>query len=367
MIRVLQVVTHMNRGGLETMIMNYYRHIDRTKVQFDFLTHREYDGDYGEEIKQLGGKIYHLPILNPFSANYKKALRDFFQTHPEYQTIHVHQDCLSGVILREAARQNIPIRIAHSHSSRQDRDWKYPIKLFYRHLIPRYATNLLACGEKAGRWMFCGAEFQVLNNAIDARKYRFNNNTRQRMRKELGIDPDCLVAGHVGRFNTVKNHTKIVDIFKTLAEERTAVLLLVGDGELRQNIEQKVNELGLREQVIFTGVRGDVAALMQAMDVFVFPSLYEGLPVTLVEAQTAGLPCLISDRVPIECKLTPEVRQLPLEASSEIWAEQVIEAVKEPRRDTFDEIQAAGYDIESNAEWLQRFYLDAYNKSEEKR
>ncbi len=361
MYRVLQVVTHMNRGGLESMLMNYYRHIDREKLQFDFLTHREYDGDYGEEIKELGGIIYHLPTLNPFSRSYKQALHDFFQTHPEYQIIHVHQDCLSGVVLREAAHHKIPVRIAHSHSSRQDRDWKYPIKLFYRHLIPRYATDLLACSEEAGRWMFCAAEFQILNNAIDAKKYRFSRNTRQFMREKLGIDSDCLVVGHVGRFDAVKNHAKIVDIFKILLDGRKAVLLLVGDGELKLLIKQKVNKLGLEERVIFTGVRSDVSELMQAMDVFVFPSLYEGLPVTLVEAQAAGLPCLISDHVPTECKLTSAVWRLPLEASSETWAKQAIEAVKEPRRDTFEEIQAAGYDIDSNTERLQRFYLNGLN------
>lgn len=160
MLRVLQVVTHMNRGGLETMLMNYYRHMDRDKVQFDFLTHRPYDGDFGEEIHALGGKIYHLPLLNPFSKAYLSELDRFFKEHPEYSVIHVHQDCLGGVILRAAAKNGVPVRIAHSHTSHQTKDLKYPIKLVYRRIIPRYATDLFACAKAAGNWMFCGAPFQ---------------------------------------------------------------------------------------------------------------------------------------------------------------------------------------------------------------
>ena len=150
MIRILQVVTHMNRGGLETMLMNYYRNMDRSRVQFDFLTHRPYEGDYGEEIRQMGGKLYHLPTLNPFSVSYHKALGWFFDEHPEYQVIHVHQDCLSGVILHVAKQHGVRVRIAHSHGANQIRDLRYPVKLVYRHFISRYATHLMACGEGAG-------------------------------------------------------------------------------------------------------------------------------------------------------------------------------------------------------------------------
>ena len=146
MIRILHIVTHMNRGGLETMLMNYYRHIDRTKMQFDFLTHREYDGDYGAEIKELGGRIFHLPVLNPFSLIYRKQLGDFFDSHPEYKIIHVHQDCLSAVSLHVAKDHGVPVRIAHSHGANQVKDVKYPIKLVYRHFIAKYATKLMSCG-----------------------------------------------------------------------------------------------------------------------------------------------------------------------------------------------------------------------------
>lgn len=356
MIRVLQVVTHMNRGGLETMLMNYYRHIDRSQVQFDFLTHREYDGDYGEEIKSLGGTIYHLPVLNPFSISYKKKLGVFFDAHPEYQIIHVHQDCLSSVILKVARQHGVKVRIAHSHNANQDKDIRYPIKMIYRMFIPKYATFLMACGEDAGNWMFRGAPFQVLNNAIDAKEYTYNSKKRAVMRKKWGVESDELLVGHVGRFSLQKNHSFLLDIFNEVQKKQPAKLILVGDGELSSEIQKKIASLNLKNKVIMTGTRTDVPDIMQAMDVFVFPSNYEGLPVTMIEAQASGLPCLISDKVPIECKKTDLVQQLSLSAGAEIWANAVVNAVNIERRDTYEEIKNSGFDIVENARQLQNQY-----------
>lgn len=360
-IQVLQVVTHMNRGGLETMLMNYYRSIDREQVQFDFLTHRPYDGDYGEEIKQLGGKIYHLPILNPFSGSYKRELRRFFETHPEYRIVHVHQDCLSGVILKIAKECGIEARIAHSHNANQDRNLKYFIKRYYMRMIPTYATKLFACSAEAGNWMFQEADFQILNNAIHAKNYIYSPNIREKSREEFEIDQKDLVIGHVGRFSPQKNHPFLIDVFAQIQQmEPLAKLLLVGNDcdENATKVKEKVENLGLKDSVIFTGLRNDVANLMQAMDVFVFPSIYEGLPVTMVEAQASGLPCLISDKVPIECKLTDLVQQIPLSAGADAWAEAAITAAKKTvRRDTSAQIKKAGFDIEENANWLQEYYL----------
>lgn len=354
--RVLQIVTHMNRGGLETMLMNYYRQIDRERIQFDFLVHRQERGAYDDEIEAMGGKIYRLPVLNPFSPAYKKSLKRFFREHPEYKVIHVHQDCMSSVILKEAKKCNVPIRIAHSHSSSQDKNLKYLVKLHYRKQISKYATHLFACGKEAGEWMFCGANFEILNNAIDASKYIYNENIRKQMRSELGISKEELVVGHVGRFCYPKNHSFLIDIFEKLSQKIPCKLLLVGSGELRQEIEEKVKAKHLENLVIFTGIRSDVAELMQAMDVFVFPSNYEGLPVTMIEAQAAGLPCLISDKVPIECKKTDLVQQVPLEYSAEEWAEKVLESASIIHRNTYEEIKMAGFDIQENAARLQEFY-----------
>lgn len=360
-IRVLQVVTHMNRGGLETMLMNYYRHIDRRKVQFDFLVHRQERGAYDDEIEALGGRIYRFPRLVPWSRSYKKSLSQFFTAHPEYRTVHVHQDCLSSVILKEAEKCGVPVRIAHSHNSSQDKDLKYPIKLIYKRSIPRYSTDLFACGKQAGEWMFGGAPFRVLNNAIDTGLYRYDAAKSKKVRGELEIPEDALVTGHVGRFSSQKNHSFLIDIFAEVCKaEPEAYLLLVGDGELRKKTEEKVRALGLAEHVVFTGVRGDVPDLLGAMDVFVFPSLYEGLPVTLVEAQAAGLKCVISDCIPSDCNLTGLVSRCPLEEPAESWAEKIRAIKRVEHTDTCREIAAAGFDIGENARWLEEFYLQRW-------
>ena len=354
-IRILHIVTYMGRGGLETMLMNYYRAIDRTKVQFDFLTHRDFRADYDDEIEALGGKIYRLPNLNPFGRSYLGALDRFFREHPEYRIVHSHLDCMSAIPLKAAKKHGVPVRIAHSHSSRQDRDLKYPLKLLFKRRISGQATQLFACGKEAGKWMFGTDDFRVLNNAIDAERYRFDPVVRQEVRRELGIPADAPVVGHVGRFMAPKNHCFLLRIFAELPDH--ARLLLVGDGELRAENEQLAEELGIRDRVIFAGLRSDVDRMLQAMDVFVFPSLYEGLPLSVIEAQAAGLPCLISDKVPIECKKTDLVSQIPLDASPAEWAETVLSAAEAPRGDTLAQIREAGFDIRANAEWLQNYYL----------
>lgn len=360
-IRILHVVTYMGRGGLETMIMNYYRHIDRTKVQFDFLVHRDFHADYDDEIELLGGRIYRISRLIPWSGRYHNALNGFFLSHPEYKIVHVHQDCLSSVILKAAKKHGVPVRIAHCHSSSQDKNLKYLLKLFYMRQIPRYATKLFACSEQAGDWMFRGAPYHIVNNAVDAKKHMFSPQKRDQMRSQLGIQPDTLVIGHVGRFNPVKNHAFLLDIFAQLKKTyNDAVLLLVGDGDLRSEMKQKATGLGIKDSVIFTGVRSDVHELMQAMDVFAFPSLYEGLPMTLVEAQAAGLPCFISDGVPEECAKTDLVKRIPLSAGAGGWAEVILKSKDISRQNTREQIVQAGYDIEANAQWLQNFYLEQW-------
>lgn len=364
MIRVLQVVTYMGRGGLESMIMNYYRHIDREKIQFDFLVHRQERAAFDDEIESLGGRIYRLPRLVPWSKSYLSALNHFFDEHPEYKVVHVHQDCLSSVILKVAAQHNVPVRIAHSHNANQDRNLKYPIKLWYRRDIPQYATNLFACGKGAGDWMFSGAPYQIINNAIDVAVYTYDLEKRTEGRQKLGLR-DELTIGHAGRFNPQKNHPFLLDIFAALLKkEPNAVLLLVGGGEDMPKMQTKAHALGIAEHVRFHGIRSDVSDLMQAMDVFVFPSLYEGLPVTMVEAQVAGLPCLISDKVPPECILTDGlVDILPLSADSETWAEKILEKRKVPRTDHRSEIAAHGFDITTEAIKLQEFYINAYEQN----
>lgn len=359
-IRVLHIVTHMNRGGLETMIMNYYRHVDRNQIQFDFLVHRENEADYDKEILSMGGRIYHLPPLNPLNPIYLHSLDNFFSEHKEYRIVHCHLDCMAGVPLKYAKQHGVPVTIAHSHNSNQTKDAKYILKLLYKRNIVKYANRLFACGQDAGKWMYRTDNFIVLNNAIDAADYSYNETIAKRVRDDLGIPADTLVVGHVGRFSPQKNHRFIIHIFAELLKKRAgAVLLLVGEGVLRAEMEKLAEELEIRDNVIFTGLRSDVSKLLQAMDVFLFPSLYEGLPVSVIEAQAAGLPCLISNKVPNECQKTDLVWQIPLEDNWDTWRDAVLTAAKIPRKNTLNEIKAAGFDIQENALWLQDFYLSA--------
>ena len=358
MIRVLHVVTYMGRGGLETMLMNYYRHIDRSKVQFDFLVHREFEADYDEEIKSLGGRIYHVSRLVPWSRRYKAELRRFFRTHPEYKIVHVHQDCLSSVALQCAKECGIPVRIAHSHNSNQDKNIKYLFKRYYMRKIPETATELFACGKAAGDWMFGGKKYRLLPNAIAAEKYIYEEGKAKKIKKDLGLEKN-LVIGHIGRFNPQKNHKFLIDIFEKCFEKNQKVrLMLIGDGEGRKEIENKVKERGLQDNVLFMGVRRDVPELLQAMDVFVFPSLYEGLPVTMIEEQAAGVPAVISDRVSEECIITKDLVKVEgLEETPEQWAGEILKQVKISKRDRSEEIKRAKYDVETTAKWLEEYYL----------
>lgn len=357
-VRILHIVSYMQRGGLETLIMNVYRHIDREKMQFDFIVHRDFRADYDDEIEALGGKIYRLPRLNPFSPGYKKALLDFFRSHPEYKIVHCHLDCMSALPLDAAKQCGVPVRIAHGHSSNQDRDWKYPLKRLYMRKIPATATHFFACSESAGQWMFPGQTVTVINNGIDTDKFSFAPGIRRAVKQELGIGNE-LVLGHAGRFVPVKNHDFLIDIFAEVHNRvPSAKLLLMGTGPMEQQIRDKVDKLGLSDCVQFLGVRSDVNRILQAIDVFVLPSLYEGLALTSVEAQTSGVQCVFSDTVSKECEMTDVVSFVPLQASAAAWAEKILDVFGAERTTKRGEIAAAGFDIQTTADWLQRFYTE---------
>lgn len=355
-IRVLQIVTTMNRGGLETMLMNYYRHINRDKVQFDFLVHRQEEGDYEKEIISLGGKIYRAPALNPFSYAYYKALDSFFSEH-KYDIVHCHLDCMSAVPLSIAKKHDVKNRFAHAHSKSQDKDLKYPLKLLFKRFIPICSNELFACGIDAGEWMFNGNKFSVINNAIDARVYSFENSIRALKRMELGL-LDQFTVCHIGRFNYPKNHNFIIDVFNQLLKiEPEAQLLLVGIGDGLSAIKNKVSDLNICKSVQFLGLRSDIPELLMAADAYLFPSLYEGVSLATIEAQASGLPCFFSDRIPEECKVTDDVVFISLEKSPSYWAEQIYNSRQHKRSDNYDDIKSAGYDISDKAKWLEDFYL----------
>lgn len=356
-IRVLQIVTTMNRGGLETMLMNYYRHIDRDKVQFDFLVHRPDEGHYEKEILSLGGNVYRLPPLNPFSPTYYKALNKFFSEH-NYDIVHSHLDCMSAVPLSVAKKHGVKNRFAHAHNKSQDKDLKYPVKLLLKKLIPFFANELFACGDEAGEWMFNGKAFSVINNAIEARNFSFNESIRQIKRNELNLDSAFTIC-HIGRFNPQKNHSFIIDVFnELLILEPNAQLLLIGNGEGEEAIKNKVNKLNITNSVKFLGVRSDIPELLMASDVYLFPSIYEGVSLATIEAQASGLPCFFSDSIPQECKVTDNVNFISLEKSPSYWAEQIFNSRHCNRTNNYEHIKNAGYDICDKAQWLENFYLN---------
>lgn len=362
-IRILNLFTIMNRGGAETMVMNYYRNIDRTKVQFDFMVHREERGAYDDEIEELGGKIYRMPAIRPWSANsYRKEIRRFYEEHKEYRVIHSHMSELGYYDFSEAERAGVPVRICHAHNRPYGIDLKSPVRWYYKTRMMPHITHMFMCGEESGEWLFGKKnkeKFIQLNNAIDAEKYTYNCTKRQAMRQNLGISENQIVVGHVGRFDPQKNHKFIIDIFAEVQkQDKNAVLLLVGDDKsaIGKEIHQKVEQLGL-QNVIFTGVRSDVADLMQAMDVFLFPSLFEGFGIVALEAQAAGIPTIVSNRIPSECFVTDLIKSVELLNDSTKWSSVVLEAAKIQRKNTFEEIKNAGFDIKENALRLQDFYI----------
>lgn len=356
-IRVLHVIGVMDRGGAETMIMNIYREINRKEFQFDFVVHTQEEGAYDREIRELGGTIYHCPRFTAINyLAYKRWWEKFFaQLTTKYDVVHGHIGSTAAIYLSYAKKYGAHT-IAHSHNTNGDMSAKEIMYRFFARKVCGKAEHYLACSYSAGTDRFGQRiKFDILNNAIPAQKYTYSSDKRAIARRNL-FAKDELIVGHVGRFAAQKNHGFIVEIFNEVAKRLPAKLLLVGDGELRSEIEEKVKMLDLEENVIFAGVREDVSDLMQAMDVFIFPSLYEGLPLSVVEAQAAGLPCLISDGVPIECKLTDLVKQIPLSSGAELWAESVIEVARTERRDMYPSIYVSGFDIGENTRKLEEYY-----------
>lgn len=371
--RVLQVATIMNRGGLETMLMNYYRHIDRSKVQFDFLVHRSERGAFDDEIEALGGRIFRMPPIHPrYFYQYYRDLDAFFITHPEYTVVHSHLDVLSTFVLYAAKKHGVPVRIAHSHNTGfSDTGLRKAFKLWSRKLLNAQCTHFFACSTDAGVFQFGRklideGKLTVLHNGIDTTAFTFQKAVRERVRREMGLG-NSFVFGNVGRFDPQKNHSFLIDVFKEIAALRPdARLLLIGDGRLRPHIEEKAASLGLTNRVIFTGIRSDVNKLMMAMDLFLFPSLYEGFPVTGIEAQCTGLPVLAANTITPTVALTSNVYFMSLESSSREWAQKAISIIesslKNDRTKGALAVATQGYDITECAQRLQDFYLSFARK-----
>lgn len=366
MIRVLQVVHGMNRRGIETFLMNVYRKIDRSKVQFDFMLNTDQECDYSAEIRALGGRIFFVPPRNQGVLKNRKALAGFFQAHQEYSVIHQHLSSLSYVEpLKIAQKHGVLVRIVHSHSTKEGGSSFHNCLHFWNKFsVKSYATDYFACSDLAAKWLYGkkqyhSGEFKIINNGIETGLFVFNPEMRTQLRRELGVE-DNFVVGHVGCFVYPKNHDFLIDIFKQVHNHNmAAVLLLVGEGELRGQLEGKIATLGLQDSVILTGSRSDIPNLLQAMDVVVMPSYHEGLPVTLIEAQAAGLSCLVSDRITKNVKVTELLETINLDQGAVYWAERVNrKSGKGGRVNTLRQIIESGFDVKEVAEHLQNYYLE---------
>jgi glycosyltransferase involved in cell wall biosynthesis len=343
------------------MIMNLYRNIDRETIQFDFVIHTSEKQAYYEEILALGGRIYHFPAFDGKNLFLLKKLWDgFFKGHPEYKILHSHVRSYASIYFRIAKKHGLKL-IIHSHSTSNGKGLISAVKHVLQLPLRFQADFLMACSTESGKWLYgknaCKKpNYRFVPNGIDIDQYAYSETIAAEYRESLGLK-DKFVLGHVGRFHEAKNHVFLLDIFAGICERRPdAMLLLVGDGDIREKIESKIRSLGLENRVVITGSRSDVPNLLQAMDVFVFPSLWEGLPVTVVEAQVAGLPCLISDRITNDVDISESVKRLPIENPT-VWMDAIL-SVDTSRKDVRDKIKSAGFDVRDVARVLKNFYID---------
>jgi len=362
--RILVIAGKMHYGGLEMVIMNYYRNIDHSKVQFDFLLNYQEAGVFDDEIRQLGGEIYLLPRL--FFKNifkYVKALNQFFRTHREYEVVHGHLTSV-GVIYSIIARlHGVKKVIIHAHSTSVNRTLKGFAERILMLPLRFCAHYYFACSNEAGKYAFGGnilrhSDYRLIRNGIQSEEFSFNQEIRAGVRAGLQLESK-FVIGHIGRFEYEKNHAFILDIFFEIhLRDSDARLVLIGAGSRKEEIIEKVHALGLEAAVIFLEQRPDINELMQGMDVFLLPSHYEGLPVVGIEAQAAGLQCFFSDAVTRETDVTGLCSFIPLSSPANHWADMILKYKKGyVRRNMRQAIVDAGYDIREQARWLQDFYL----------
>ena len=378
MIRVLQVLGTVGLGGAESRVMDLYRHMDRSEIQFDFLVTQGTGRHYEEEIKNLGGKIYYLPRFRVINiGEYKKACREFFETHKgEYAAVHGHMTSTAAVYLPIAKKAGVPLTIAHARSAGVDPGIKGKITRFMRRNLYKRCDMMLSCSDEASVSAFGQAhakDVKFMPNAIDTKDFIFDASVRTEIRAKHNLD-DRFIIGHVGSFRYAKNHEFLVELFANLLKEweqdnlkekigmPRPVLMLLGDGELRSQIEEKVERLGISADVIFTGNIAPVAPYYQAFDMLIFPSHYEGMPGTVVEAQAAGLPCIISDKITPQVGVTDLVTYMSLDVSMEEWISAILEKATSCRTPSEEKETAKSEDRQSCEEKFYDSRMNVKNK-----
>ena len=361
-VRVLQIFAALDSGGVSNFVMNVYREMDPQKIQFDFALTAGEKTLYDDEVKERGGRIFYFDPAESYAANLRRILR---QEGP-YQAVHSHVFFYSGFMLTEARRAKVPIRIAHAHNAHTG-ETRSAARIAYEKgmqmLIRANATCLLGCSEKACRYVFGDNIMKdpraaVMPDGIDCDRFAFNPKVRDQVRKEYGLDGK-FVVGHVGHFNPAKNHEKIISVFSEVCRRRDdASLLLVGDGELEQDVRNRVNELGIADRVVFAGAHKDVERFYQAMDVFLFPSRYEGFGMAMIEAQASGLRCVASDVVPGETNITGAEQYLALSLPESEWAQVLCTISNIDRYLAVDSVRAS-FGVHKTTEEMAKIYLQA--------
>ncbi|MDE6845538.1 MAG: glycosyltransferase family 1 protein [Lachnospiraceae bacterium] len=374
-IRILHVLGGVGLGGAESRIMDLYRQMNRDEIQFDFLVHSEamnlYTASdtsvrkpefYDEEIQRLGGHIYVLPKFKVYNyLTYKRAVQKFFEEHHEFQVVQGHMTSTAGIYLPIAKKCGIPVTVAHSRNAGVVKGLKGIATKFFRRNLVNKADYCFACSELAGADVF-GEEamrqgrVKIIHNAIDAGRFTYDADKRKKVREQLGMT-DQLVLGHVGRFNYQKNHPYLIDIFAALCKIRQdAMLILLGEGQDMEGIKEKCRQLGIEDKVRFLGNQKRPEDYYQAMDIFLLPSFFEGLPGVLVEAQAAGLKCFVSDTITREAQATDLVTYLSIEQPAGEWAKRIHAEAAYQRRDTYQTMRDSGFDVETQASGYQLFY-----------
>lgn len=363
-IRILCILASLDVcNGIVSYAMNYYRYIDKNKIQMDFLVSDDNESVYWKEIKENGDNIYIMPELKYRNTiKFCKKVDEFFK-YSNYDIVHCHLANAGMFYLKAAKKYGVKSRILHSHATKSAESILKKIRNGL--MIPftkLYANEYFACSKAAGEYLFKNKKYNVINNAILPKKYLFNNNIRVQKRKELELD-DKIIIGNIGRFSMQKNHLFLIDIFYELKKlDSNVVLILVGEGPLEGLIRKKVSEYGLEKDIVFTGKRLDTNDLYQAMDVFLLPSLYEGLPLVGIEAQCSDLPLIVSNTITKELSIIESTQYLSLDKSAAFWAEVIIKCLKKSRKDNKDIVRKMNYDIESEAKKLENIYIDILNK-----
>ena len=360
-IHVLHVVGQMNFGGTEAFLMNLLRVIDREKYQFDFVEQLQEECAHDKEILSLGSKIYRCPHISPLTlGSYRKWWREFFCEHPEYRIVHGHSRGSAPIYLDEAKKAG-RITIAHCHNNSYGKGIKGAMRFLWQLPLRRMGDYRFACSADSGKSQYGKhAKFEVINNGIITEKFKWDPETRKRIRERCGLKEEDYVIGNVARFELQKNHGFLISIFKAFHDRNdNAKLMLIGTGTYEQTIRDMTEKMGISDDVLFLGNRSDVYDYYQAMDAFLLPSLFEGLGIVNIEAQVSGLPCFASEKkVAPECKVTDLMHFIPLDDSPEEWARQILRTKAElgPRTDHSAEVRKAGFDINDTAERLSDFY-----------